>query len=103
MSEKQSVQNFQWDGSAPRIEGNYIWFRSIDGSEHGWPQLTDTEAMRLVLFLNGSQKRAASVRVVRMFAKTPEDVYGPLQLGPNQCIAISGRRAEAAAGGGGRS
>lgn len=56
---KQSVQNFQWDGSTPRMDGTMVWFRSIDGSEHGWPQLTDHEAMRLVLFLHGSKQRAS--------------------------------------------
>ncbi len=66
MGEKQSVQNFQWDGSAPRIEGKMVWFRSIDGSEHGWPQLTDHEAMRLALFLHGSQQRAASERAEKV-------------------------------------
>lgn len=55
---KQSVQNFQWDGSTPRMDGTMVWFRSIDGSEHGWPQLTDHEAMRLVLFLHGSKQRS---------------------------------------------
>ena len=59
IGDKQSVQNFQWDGSTPRMDGAMVWFRSIDGSEHGWPQFTDHEAMRLVLFLHGSQQRAA--------------------------------------------
>lgn len=51
---KTSVQDFQWDGTEPRIDGKHVWFRSIDGSEHGWPQHTEFEAMRLAMFLHGA-------------------------------------------------
>lgn len=51
---KTSVQDFQWDGTEPRIDGKHVWFRSIDGSEHGWPQHTEFEAMRLAIFLHGA-------------------------------------------------
>lgn len=108
MDEKQSVQNFQWDGSAPRIEGTHVWFRSIDGSEHGWPQLTETEAMRLALFLHGSLQRAASVRVVQVLGTNSHPIspldwdtpgLGYISLRPGQSIAIIDRRDEAATSG----
>ncbi len=60
--EKQPIQNFQWDGSLPTLEGNKIWLRSIDGSLHGWPQFTELEAVRLVLFLHSAMNRVTTAR-----------------------------------------
>lgn len=60
--DKQPVQNFQWDGSPPTLKDNTIWLTSIDGSQHGWPQLTEHEAVRLALFLHG----ATSQRVAEL-------------------------------------
>lgn len=82
---KTSVQDFQWDGTEPRIDGKHVWFRSIDGSEHGWPQHTEFEAMRLAMFLHGAIAAALTAERAKFAAFAdekgePRKVLGTLPL-----------------------